>query len=212
DPDVYAQLHRDPSTLEKKKQGFRNLLEAGIPPGKMYGCMSLSKPTMKDYRETIDWFVDEVGVKNFFFSPYKPTGSFAPTHRHLELSLSDYREAFTYRSEKLGHPELLRMGVSDGVDFCQTHIYIKSDGGVIPCSLMREVVCGNIYEEPLEKILRENRKELLFHYPVEGYCGEECYNRDVCFGCRANAFHYLGDRRASDPKCWLNPRSCEQEI
>lgn len=118
--------------MEQKKRGFENLLEAGIPAGKMYGCMSLSKPTMKDFRQTIDWFVDQVGVKNFFFSQ-------------------------------------------------------------------------------LEEILRKNYQELLFHDPVEGYCGEECENRDVCFGCRANAHHYLGDRRASDPKCWLNPRSPELE-
>ncbi|MBI2875828.1 MAG: radical SAM protein [Candidatus Tectomicrobia bacterium] len=208
-PEIYAQLHRDPKTLEQKKRGYENLREAGIPPRQMYGCMSLSKPLMKDFRQTIDWFVDEVGVKNFFFSAYKPTGSFAPTQRHLEISLSDYREAFTYRAEKLRQPELLRMGVSDGVDFCQTHIYIKSDGGVIPCSLMREVVCGNIYEERLGRILEQNREELLFHYPIKGYCGEECENRDVCFGCRANAYHYLGDRQASDPKCWLNPTSHE---
>jgi MoaA/NifB/PqqE/SkfB family radical SAM enzyme len=209
-PEVYARIHRNPMTLEQKKRGFDNLLEAGIAPSKMYGCMNLSKATMSDFRQTVDWFVDEVGVKNLFFAPFRPTGKFADSQRHLELSLSDYREALIYLSKKLDHPELLRLGTSDGIAFCQTHIYIMSDGGVIPCNLMRDLVCGNIYEARLETILHKNREELLFHYPVEGYCGEECENRDVCFGCRANAHHYLGNRRASDPKCWLNPQSPEQ--
>ena len=64
---------------------------------------------------------------------------------------------------------------------------------------------GSVYQKRLTQIFEENRDALLFNDRGKGFCGESCENRDVCFGCRARAYHYTGDVMASDPKCWLNP-------
>lgn len=207
-PEAYSKVHTDPSTLEKKIQGYRNLLEAGYPPEQVLAVVTMTRPAIERIEETVDWFVDEMGCRSFCYVQFKSEG-FANEHKDWEATLSDIKRALEYRAKKLGD-FWLRIGSSDGsLFFCRTNIGILCDGGVVPCCVTRDLVVGNLYEERLKDIFEKHRDALLFNHEISGYCGGECPNTDVCFGCRANAFHYLGDVYASDPRCPFNPEARE---
>lgn len=207
-PEVYNQVHANPKTLGKKVEGYRNMLDAGFPPERMIPLITLTKPVMESIEETIDWYIDEMGVRVMALIPLKGEG-FGKKIKHLEISMSEFKRAYEYRAKKLG-PEWLRLGTCDlGKFFCMTHICIHTDGQVAPCNVQRELGVGNIYHESLKEIIEKYRDHLLFNFKIKGACGYCQYN-DVCIGCRANAYYYTGDLQASDPKCFLNPNNTEE--
>jgi radical SAM protein with 4Fe4S-binding SPASM domain len=131
--------------------------------------------------------------------------------KEVEPGLSSIRKAYEYLTKKLGDEAIFKTGTSDAsTSYCKTYFAIKHDGGVIPCSHFEDYPTGNVLEESLADIFERSRDELLFNdFSVEGFCGKECPNRQICFGCRANALRYAGDKKASDPKCWWNPSNSE---
>lgn len=204
----YNELHDNPATLAHKIQGYRNLLETGFPPEKTAGIITFSRPAARSIEQTIDWYVDQMGAPAICFTQFMTTG-FGVKNRHLEPSLAEVKRAMEYRAQKLGS-HWLRIGASDiGMFFCRTAISIKCYGDVTPCQCLDDLAVGSVYRKRLTQIFEENRDALLFNDRVKGFCGESCENRDVCFGCRARAYHYTGDVMASDPKCWLNPAAKE---
>jgi MoaA/NifB/PqqE/SkfB family radical SAM enzyme len=205
---IYNQVHTNPKTMEQKIKGLYYLLEAGFPQEKMMSVITLSKPIIETIEETIDWLIDEMGMKYICICSLKGIG-FGNDLRYLEPSLSDYRRAHEYHAKKLGE-HWLRIGSTDfGKYFCRTYFQVHADGTVSPCNPLRETFVGNIYDESLETIYKKHKDHLLCNYKIKGYCGSECENRNICFGCRANAYYYLGDIQESDPKCWLNPSAPE---
>jgi radical SAM protein with 4Fe4S-binding SPASM domain len=91
-------------------------------------------------------------------------------------------------------------GCSAGLISCA----ITKDGNVVPCLPLREVIAGNIIGEnfkdiwensPVFKLLR-NRENL------KGKCGK-CKYKNLCGGCRAEAYYAFGDLLEEDPTCWL---------
>lgn len=209
DPVDYAKVHSDPRTLELKVQGYKNLLEAGFPPEKVLNCVTVTKPILGSLEKTLDWAVDEMGSQSLAFTIFLAEG-YGSQHKQWEPSLSDVRKVLELRAKKLGQ-HWLRIGASDaGKAYCQTLLWVTYEGTVMPCGCMRDYEpAGNIYSESLEEIFKRSWESLLFKLPIKGPCGESCSNRDVCFGCRATAFHFLDDALASDPKCFLNPEAKE---
>lgn len=209
DPTIYNQVHKNPKSLEKKIHGYKNLLDAGYPPSQVWAPLTLTKYSIKSIKETIDWFVDEMNAGFICLLPFKTVGLARNSGlEYLEPSSSEVKEAYEYRARKLGDDNWLRLGTTDGRVLCKSYIQVKDDGDVIPCSLMQDVVVGNIHQESLVDIFHKNKDLLLFEFEIKGPCGN-CKNNDICHGCRANAFYFTGDMQASDPKCWWNPESRE---
>lgn len=206
DPEVYSKLHHDPKTLEQKIQGYRNLLDAGFPPDRVYGCICITKPAVETIEETIDWFVDEMGAKFVELPIFRPLGFGGESPHHWEPTVEEVKRALYYRASKLGE-NFLRIGPTDcGRFFCESWFMITFEGNVLSCGNIPEPIFGNVYQRSVKDIFEGNRDAILFRFPIEGKCGD-CENNDVCFGCRANAYVYTGNVRASDPKCWLNPEA-----
>ena len=59
-------------------------------------------------------------------------------------------------------------------------------------------------QDDVLEIVKRAKKNLLLKVEVKGPCAT-CISKLVCYGCRANAHIYLGDIKASDPKCFYNP-------
>lgn len=208
-PSSYNQIHSNPKTLELKMQGVKNLLEAGYKSEDMWALITLSKPAVDSFPETLDWFADQMGIKIVYCLVYKGMGALDPKNADWEPGLSELQKVYEYRAKKLGS-FWLKIGAGDGSFFyCRTQFGVTWDGRVDPCVCITDLSVGNIYQESLKDIVEKNRDSLLYNFKVKGYCGEECENRDICFGCRWTAYHYTGDVQASDPKCWLNPEAKE---
>lgn len=204
DPEAYAQVHTDPKTLEAKVRGLRNLFEAGYPKERIMTLLTITRPVVPTFPQTLDWYLDELGVHPIGLLSLKGVG-FGNRHRDWEPTLEEYRQVHEYRASRMG--EVWSRTVNDvGRHFCQTHFNIHSDGRVSPCNTLREIAVGNIFEENIRSIYTRHRDFLLFNYEIDGPCNR-CENNEICFGCRANAYYYLKDVRASDPKCWWNPQA-----
>jgi radical SAM protein with 4Fe4S-binding SPASM domain len=93
---------------------------------------------------------------------------------------------------------------------CSSLLTLFCDGSVMPCGqLPREFAVGNFYQQGLGNIVREHHTVIARgDLTIKGQCAI-CENNDICWGCRASAYHYLGDIEASDPKCWRNPAAKE---
>ena len=208
DEKVFSNLHDNPKILQKKKEGYMNLLEAGIPPSRIFPCLLLTRPSMETVEETIDWFIDEMEAQFVFLPTFIPWG-FGQQFPEWEPSRSDIKRAMEYRAKKLS-PNWLRIATLDcNMIHCKIKCYISTAGEVLPCNYLTEMSAGNIYQKSFVDIHEPNKARLHFKgFEIKGKCGEG-ENNDVCFGCRAKALKYLGDPHASDPKCWLNPAAPE---
>lgn len=208
-PEAYRILHSNPSTLEIKIQGYRNLLEAGYPAAEVTPIMALTKPALDTLEETVDWFMNEMGATSVCLVQYKPD-EFGKQYLHLEPSKSDVKEALEFRARRFGD-HWLRVGTMDTSFYvCKSTFGVKYDGRVTPCVNV-PVAMGSIYEESLKEIFDKHISEILYEEGVEGFCGNgECPNADICFGCRGTAYFTSGGNYlASDGKCYLNPNAEE---
>lgn len=206
-PDVYAQVHTNPKTLEARIRGWQMLMEAGYPKNKILSCLTLTKPVAERIEETVDWMIDEMGSSNVVYVLFKDEG-LGGAKRGWEPSLTDVRKALEYRAKRLGQ-HWLRIGTSDGTKvLCRTLICVNYNGQVCPCLQVRNSGVGSIYEKSLKEIFEEHKDFILYNFDVKGPCST-CKNNDVCWGCRAVAYHYTGDFQASDPKCFMNTEAKE---
>ena len=205
-PENFARQHNSPKVLQAKVHGYRNLLEAGFPPGRIFPSVCLTRVSAETVAETIDWFVEEMKAPFVFLFPFVPWG-FGRDHPEWEPSLEQVRRAYEYRARKTS-PLWNQIGSIDcPTTHCRIKCYIFSDGTVLPCNFCTNMVAGNIYEESFVDIHERHRDMLHFKtLHVKGKCGNCEYN-DHCFGCRGKAWNYLGDVEASDPKCWRNPEA-----
>lgn len=209
DPDTYAQVHFNPRTLQARMSGYKRLLESGFPAYRAFGCITMTEPILERIEETLDWFYDEMGVKFVSLMIFKGEG-FGKDAAHLEPSLSAVERANRYRAKKTGD-HWLRLGASEGsIYYCRTNLCIDVNGYAYPCLAIRDYCrTESVFEHGLREVFEKNRDALLFNFRPKGICGD-CVNNDLCFGCRASAHYYLGDVKASDPKCWLNPEAEEK--
>lgn len=206
---VYNLVHDNPKTLAQKIQGYRNLLDAGFPPQNIGAILTLTRPMLHTISETVDWFVNEMRASFVCFEIFRAEG-FGQKHRDWEPNLSELKKAYEDRARVLGDENLLRMGTMDiSRDACKSHFVVTYQGQVKPCVFMVGLSLGSIYEESLVELFKKHRDLLLYDFQVKGYCGEECENRQVCWGCRAVTYYYTGDVQESDPKCWWNPNNPE---
>ncbi len=106
----------------------------------------------------------------------------------------------TYFYKKYGRLTEFFKGCLSGRWVC----HISSNGDLHPCHLLPQTL-GNLTQETIEEIWfnKKNRvlQELRERRLVKGTCGE-CTHRDVCGGCRAQAFWKTGDYLEGDC-CWI---------
>jgi MoaA/NifB/PqqE/SkfB family radical SAM enzyme len=209
DQNTHDRIHHNPKTLQARLQGYRNLLDAGYSPDKVTNIITLTKTSAERIEETIDFFVDEMGSQSICIAVFKGEG-YGQTISEWEPGLSKINRAYHYRAQKLGEHWLKLGTIGTSFYYCRTAIAVTGGGDVLPCACCRELIAGSIYQENLGDILERRRDTLLFNHSIKGYCGDgECPNRELCFGCRANALRYPGDVTESDPKCFFNPAAQE---
>lgn len=91
--------------------------------------------------------------------------------------------------------------------YCTRHFYgclINAWGYVQPCSGLA-IHIANVRRKRLESILRHPIIRNLRHIDrtIKGPCRTCIYHeKNLCYGCRAQAYYLTGDYLASDPECW----------
>lgn len=88
------------------------------------------------------------------------------------------------------------------------YMSIEPNGDMYPCVFFPhkdELKLGNLLVDDFEDVWADNTllKNLRNKNILKGHCGE-CESRNICGGCRARAYNYLGDVLAPDPGCINN--------
>jgi radical SAM protein with 4Fe4S-binding SPASM domain len=84
------------------------------------------------------------------------------------------------------------------------YMALQPNGDLAPCVFI-PIRIGNILLDDLLEVWRSSETLNLIRdrRSLKGYCGI-CPWREICGGCRARAYSYLGDLQESDPGCPMN--------
>ncbi len=137
------------------------------------------------YRQILDMLVDVAARSPI---PVRPT------------CMPMYQRALLERAEVLSPSELQKLSVP-GCTAARGYARVDYKGDVTPCPYM-DLVLGNIRQEPLEKLIEEHpiMRRLRDRRNLRGSCAA-CPYREVCGGCRAQAYAMKGDVFDEDPLC-----------
>ncbi|MBI2891221.1 MAG: radical SAM protein [Nitrospirae bacterium] len=199
DAEDFLRTHTRSKVLEQKYRALENLKEAGFHSSRIMPCLTLTKPIARSIERTLDYLVDRWGAGYIPMFVYHPIGkgadgAFTPNREEI-------RRAYEYRAKRLGS-HWLRIGPTEcGKHYCRSKFHITYDGRVLPCAVLYDFEVGNVNRGSLKDIVREESGKLCYDFEVHGACAA-CADRDVCWGCRANAYFYTGDITGSDPMCW----------
>ena len=89
------------------------------------------------------------------------------------------------------------VGCSAGVN----GISIRNDGTVTPCTLLY-ISCGNILKQDLNEIMKNASMIKIKNRELKGKCGN-CKYKQICGGCRAEAYQVTGDYLEEDTECFI---------
>lgn len=216
DESIYRKLHSgDPkkkiSTILK---GIENIQSLGKKPENMINCITFTKVVAgEDVIKTIKYFFEKKGMRTCLTQMCK--AGLATEHPEWEPSPQDIMDACKTR-DGINYPDSkLSMSTMDtNKYYCGGIICVTIDGDVTPCSVIRKGF-GNIYESPLDEILKDHKEELLLTHlrdakNLPGHCSS-CEHNAVCWGCRATAYYEKGDMLAEDPKCFIHVKNISKK-
>jgi len=111
--------------------------------------------------------------------------------KHVENFGDDVARLVNKLSERFG-------GCAAGINYCG----LSNDGYVLPCACASDVKLGSLLVQDLKDIWVSHRifKTLRDKRKMKGRC-RKCSQKDICGGCRLNAYGLTGDWTASDPTC-----------
>lgn len=224
-PETHDYIRDKKGTYEKTISGINNCINAGI-------TTQISTVFMKsNINELRDMYslLESLHVTGWYIYDFVPAGRGKELQQEV-LTAEQRKRLFAYlqgitASSKMvlkPYPYLITINSACGTD---TYFYkkygrlteffkgclsarwvchISSNGDVHPCHLLPQKL-GNLTQETFENIWFNNNnsvlKELRDRRLLKGTCGT-CTYRDVCGGCRAQAFWKTDDYLEGD-SCWI---------
>jgi radical SAM protein with 4Fe4S-binding SPASM domain len=224
-PETHDHVRHKKGTFEKTINGIKNCVNAGITTQISTVVMNSNVTEVGDLYALLE----SLHVEGWYIYDFVPAGRgkdlqqevLSPEQRkHLfdylqdiapvsTMALKPYPYLITINSacgtetyfyKKYGRLTELFKGCLSGRWVC----HISSNGDLHPCHLLPQIL-GNLTQETFEEIWfdRSNRvlRELRERRLLKGTCGK-CTSRDVCGGCRAQAFWKTNDYLEGDC-CWI---------
>ncbi len=224
-PETHDHIRDKKGTYEKTIRGINNSVHAGINT-------QISTVFMKsNINEVVDMYnlLESLHFDGWYVYDFAPAGRGKELQQEV-LTPEQRKRLFEYlqdiaSSSKMAlkpYPYLITVNSACGTD---TYFYkkygrlteffkgclsarwvchISSNGDVHPCHLLPHVL-GNLTQETFEDIWFDKNnpilKELRDRRLLKGSCGK-CTYRDVCGGCRAQAFWKTDDYLEGD-SCWV---------
>lgn len=224
-PETHDFVRHKKGAYEKTISGIKNCINAGITTQISTVVMNSNVAEVKDLYALLE----SLHVEGWYVYDFVPAGRGKDLQQEVlspeqRKSLFDYLQDIapsskialkpypylitinsacgteTYFYKKYGRLTELFKGCLSGRWVC----HISSNGDLHPCHLLPQTL-GNLTQETFEDIWfdRNNRvlRELRERRLVKGACGK-CASRDVCGGCRAQAFWKTNDYLEGDC-CWI---------
>jgi radical SAM protein with 4Fe4S-binding SPASM domain len=224
-PETHDHIRNTKGTYEKTISGIKNCVNVGITTQISTVFMNNNIHELRD----IYTLLESLHVDGWYLYDFAPAGRGKELQQEV-LTQEQRKHLFQYLqgiapSSKImlkPYPYLITLNSACGT---KTYFYkkygrlteffkgclsarwvchISSNGDVHPCHLLPHIL-GNLTQETFEDIwFNKNNpvlKELRDRRLLKGTCGK-CTYRDVCGGCRAQAFWKTDDYLESD-NCWI---------
>ena len=224
-PETHDHVRNKKGTYEKTISGIKNCVNAGITTQVSTVVMNSNITEIGDMHALLE----SLHVDGWYIYDFVPAGQgkelqqevLTPEQRkrlfeYLQgiapsstMTLKPYPYLITINSacgtetyfyKKYGRLTELFKGCLSGRWVC----HVSSNGDLHPCHLLPHVL-GNLTQESFEDIWFDKNnpvlKELRDRRLLKGTCGK-CTSRDVCGGCRAQAFWKTDDYLEGD-SCWV---------
>ncbi|UCG00740.1 MAG: radical SAM protein [Candidatus Heimdallarchaeota archaeon] len=208
-PEIYSKLtNGNLKYLKDTLEGIQNLIDLGKSPSEILNCMALTGlQAGEDFKDTVQYFHNQFKIPVTFIS-YKPTSK-------------DSRLPIT--SQQIKEAERVKTNVFYGINVpiipqCVSKFYCGTTASIIPetgsptvgnltvCSRIRQsfgkLEFGLSFKDQfyeLKNILLTRKLKDVNNLPND--C-QQCTYNNICWGCRSNAWYYVGDVFAGDPRCW----------
>jgi len=224
-PETHDHIRDKKGTYEKAISGIKNCVNAGITTQISTVFMNSNINELRD----IYTLLESLHVDGWYIYDFAPAGRGKELQREVltpeqrkrlfeylqdiapssKITLKPYpylitinsaSETETYFYKKYGRLTEFFKGCLSARWVC----HISSNGDVHPCHLLPHIL-GNLIHETFEDIWFDKNnpvlKELRDRRLLKGTCGK-CTYRDVCGGCRAQAFWKTDDYLEGD-SCWI---------
>lgn len=222
---IDAQTH---DTFRQRKGAFDKAIRAirimsneGITVWADYTATAANKTNMTKLKET----VKEAGADYLNVKRFRPQGRGRGNASQLTLSLQEYKDimleyasfgdhgpafactddpmvyAYLRHTKNPNWPNDKTITSTKGCGAALVWFGVTPTGDVSPCPLLDHPI-GNVLQDNLSDLFRNNVKDILDRSNREGSCGV-CPERDICGGCRAHAKAVSGNHLAEDPYCLL---------
>jgi radical SAM protein with 4Fe4S-binding SPASM domain len=204
-----------PGTFERKIEGIRGSVKAGLHTGIDFCCTAYNYHEL----ENVISLARQLGANEFSLRRFVPVGRGKELKENLWMDPEIYREVITSYCNHILHPDRMkfmsldplvtaRLSEMKPLTFyaspCNIGIWssLTHNGDVIPCPYM-PLVLGNVREESFKDIWKNSSvvEDLRDVSKLKGCCGT-CELRYNCGGCRASAYSLTGDYHAEDRNCW----------
>lgn len=186
--EIHDKVTRNPGSFEKTLKAIKKLKATDIP----LRVASIIMKANELKPDNIMTLCTELGVEARFPDVVRPTGRgddeelLPTTYRKPLIKPPFYTNQYSFRSAQRCHNCLAGK------------IAVTSNGEVIPCIFARNQICGNILDQPLTEVLKEQPLQACWHTTKDHVdkC-KDCEYRYACYDCRPLA-------QGSDPaKRWL---------
>lgn len=125
------------------------------------------------------------------------------------IALNDpLRFIFKDKLKRMLNPHRITGGCTAGI----ASLVITPSLDVLPCVRLR-IPVGNLKDQSIESIWLNSDvlNKLRNRSGFKGKCGI-CYYRNICGGCRADAYAETGDYLESDPLCWIEESEVIEDV
>jgi radical SAM protein with 4Fe4S-binding SPASM domain len=224
-PETHDHIRDKKGTYEKTISGINNCVNAGITTQISTVFMNSNINEVKDMYALLEslhvdgWYIYDFvpagrgkGLQQEVLTPDQrkrlfeylqdiaPSSTIALKPYPYLITINSAGGTDSYFYKKYGRLTEFFKGCLSGRWVC----HISSSGDLHPCHLLPHVL-GNLTQETFEDIWFNNNipvlKELRDRRLLKGTC-RKCTYRDVCGGCRAQAFWKTGDYLEGD-SCWI---------
>jgi MoaA/NifB/PqqE/SkfB family radical SAM enzyme len=201
----------NPLTTRETLRGVELLLEMGKPPQEIGNMIMLTNAQSPgDVEETMTQLYQRYGMRTCLMS-LKPVDELGKLYPMLPRA-EDVNTAYRARDKLFLNGR--NMGCQDlPKNYCGTTLFVSFDGRISSCYSLRRNL-GSVREHTLEDIVASNASSLFFtefrkeeHEVVCGSCEKE-----LCWGCRANAFYFGNGAYSQDPLCPLSGRPSKVDL
>jgi radical SAM protein with 4Fe4S-binding SPASM domain len=204
-PEIYQKLSSSPPEfIDKTLSNLEEVLEKGVKPNRLNNCMTFTKlQAGEDFKQTIRTIYEKYGVVSGIV-PYKHVID-KPELRVLVPTSNDIYKALSYQSSLIYKEKLPITPQCVSKFYCGTTCSLTVNKELAPCSRIRHTI-AKIEEKKFLEAFNSVKSQLLKE-PLRDPNNlvddcRTCKHKDICWGCRGNAFYYGGDFLGGDPKCW----------